>query len=231
MSALLYAQISHAAYGSRKEIPGFLLTNRLDHKGSDVQAIFGQSDQAFIIAFRGTEPIAIKDLITTILIDKQEYPYAGDEQKGLLVHSGFMAAYRSVRDVVLRLVSESPALKIVVTGHSMGGALATLAALDIQYNMPHETVEAWTYGSPRVGNAVFVETYQRWVKVTQRYVNGNDPIVKVPTTDYQHVCKPILLPGGRGFDHARDAYVQNLGGEVDPLTVKAKNLFDSFFDS
>ena len=41
---------------------------------------------------------------------------------------------------------------IVTTGHSLGGALATLAAVDLMIAFPNLTVSSQTFGSPRVGN-------------------------------------------------------------------------------
>jgi nuclear pore complex protein Nup85 len=58
--------------------------------------------------------------------------------KELMVHSGFLTAYDSVKVKVLRLVDQLTAdaskdkpWDVFVTGHSLGGALATLCAYDL----------------------------------------------------------------------------------------------------
>ncbi len=45
--------------------------------------------------------------------------------------------------------------EIFVTGHSLGGALAVFAALDIKETLPKTHVRLYTYGQPRVGNEGF----------------------------------------------------------------------------
>lgn len=48
---------------------------------------------------------------------------------------------------------------------SLGGAMATICALDIRLNLGIEDVRLYTYGSPRVGNYVFAEWFRQYVKV------------------------------------------------------------------
>lgn len=69
------------------------------------------------------------------------------------VHDGFLAAYLSVSEqtngYVNALMSQYSGYNLVVTGHSLGGALATLSALNLSSTYPDITV--YTFGSPRVG--------------------------------------------------------------------------------
>jgi len=54
------------------------------------------------------------------------------------------------------LLSDHPSASIFVTGHSLGGALAAFAALDIKLNIkPSGPVSLYTYGQPRCGNEKF----------------------------------------------------------------------------
>jgi hypothetical protein len=106
-------------------------------------------DGTTLVAFRGTQPDATADLLT----DARAYLAPWPESDGR-VHAGFAAAARAVLPDVRRwLASEPPDPgRLVLTGHSLGAALATLAASVLQ---PGLTV---TLGSPRVGDRAFAAT-------------------------------------------------------------------------
>ena len=67
------------------------------------------------------------------------------------------------------------AAQIYCTGHSLGGALALLAAYDISRAMEWVSkptkVICYTFGAPRVGNHAFAHTYDRMVPETWNIVN------------------------------------------------------------
>lgn len=74
---------------------------------------------------------------------------------------GFWIAYESVRDqlkeVTRLILDENPGVSVYITGHSMGGALAVLAAYDLAVNFSIK-VNMYNFGGPRVGNQAFVST-------------------------------------------------------------------------
>ena len=92
---------------------------------------------------------------------------------GLKVHAGFLDAWRSVRQEVMDTLDElqaeerqrtlgSPAsqLRLFVSGHSMGGAMAMLAALDLAHYKPSlRPVTTYTFAAPRVGDARFARLF------------------------------------------------------------------------
>lgn len=79
------------------------------------------------------------------------------ECKNCTVHSGFMTSWRNTRCTVVPHVEaalrDHPGYQLTLVGHSLGGAVAALAALEFQARgwEPHVT----TFGEPRVGNAAF----------------------------------------------------------------------------
>ena len=79
-----------------------------------------------------------------------------------------------------------------MTGHSLGGALATLAAAR------HQADVLWTFGAPRVGDALFARSLAG--TAIGRVVNGNDPVPAVPPPGrpwrFRHPGRPFLLRGG-----------------------------------
>lgn len=146
-----------------------------------------------------------------------------DPERLCQVHSGFLCAYENVRQQVLaaiqHLTVEHPAsgpreCRILFTGHSLGGSLAVLAALDVALNLAHvinANIELYSFGAPRVGNHAFAELYDAQVPSSFRIVNDGDMIVSglkgerllsfcSPVTcfnQYKHVGQYVLLKGGK----------------------------------
>jgi hypothetical protein len=186
--AVLCAMISRWAYGVEFKSDDFRLTARFENKATDTQGLFGIAyDNSFVIAFRGSEETGVADFITDIKFIQQVYPYEKSSNKKVKVHYGFIEAYKSVRDAVLTEAKKTTYQRIICTGHSLGAALATLCALDIQYNLPDKEVACYTYGSPKVGNKHFIESYNRRVPQTYRFVNKADLIPDIPPGNYRHV--------------------------------------------
>jgi len=97
---------------------------------------------------------------------------------------------------------------VYVTGHSLGGALATLLALELSSSQMAKNgvifVTMYNFGSPRVGNRRFAEVYNAKVKDSWRIVNHRDIIPTVPRLmGYCHVEAPVYLK----FGDSKDALV------------------------
>ena len=147
-------------------------------------------------------------------------------QKGFKaqMHRGFATAYLSVRDRIQTYVKRSQISEVILTGHSLGGALATLCGLDIQYNFPDVSVSVYTYGSPKVGNRAFVRAYNQRVPKTFRFVYGRDIVPQVPRwwMGYCHVAKKYRLGpwlnwkilSRRIRDHKISNYIESLQKRV-----------------
>ena len=88
-----------------------------------------------------------------------------------------------MRDELLEVLDEkykNEHSRIRIIGHSLGGALATIMALDIIYNVSwvaemRENVSVRTFGSPCVGNAHFVGLFNEQVIDSNRYFITLDP--------------------------------------------------------
>lgn len=107
------------------------------------------SINAIIVSFRGSEDLA--NWVTNLDAVRMNY----GKCSGCSVHEGFYKAeqgvYSTVYDEVSRLVNEYPSYQIVVTGHSLGAALATLTALDLVGDFGSK-VNLYNYGCPRLFN-------------------------------------------------------------------------------
>jgi hypothetical protein len=85
---------------------------------------------------------------------------------------------------------------LTICGHSLGGAIATLLALDVAANTqaPFNDPTIYTYASPRTGNHDFAVKYHQTVKSTYRFVDTVDLVPKLPGIfPYRHVTDAILL--------------------------------------
>ncbi len=129
-----------------------------------------------VLAFRGTEK-DFRDILTDLNIRFYKDPAGGK------VQAGFSRAYAVVADEVKKAL-EKLAVPLYITGHSLGGALATIASMRIA---PSDRIAAcYTFGSPRVGDAEFE---QKLYKVpVYRVVHAADIVSRVPlmAMGYRH---------------------------------------------
>src|SRR6185369_3424833 len=151
--------------------------------GAQAFAAFREPDRLAVVAFRGTESDSLQD----IGIDARFLP-ARWHGPGL-VHNGFARAFESVRDPV-RLWLDAVAGQragLLVCGHSLGAAQATLAAA------------AWsagqliTIGSPRVGDRAFLDSLA--ATRCRRIFNCCDLVARVPPAiaGYEHMASPTYV--------------------------------------
>ncbi|CAA7271237.1 unnamed protein product [Cyclocybe aegerita] len=109
-------------------------------------------------------------------------------------HSGFMSGFNAVGKDVLGVVSwqtsQYPSYRIVLTGHSLGGAIASLGALVVKSALPQANVVLYTYGQPRVGNTNFASYLEKMIGVNNvfRVVHTTDsvPLIFLRITGYRH---------------------------------------------
>ncbi|KAL8958030.1 MAG: hypothetical protein Q9193_004838 [Seirophora villosa] len=118
------------------------------------------------------------------------------------VHRGFHHSWYEIRDAVMenmkKAVEMHPDYRIVVTGHSLGGAVATLAAGDLRRLDEHfrTTTELYTFGSPRVANKKAATWLTAQSRFSWRITNGNDLVPRLPPRlfGYHHVRPEYWIP-------------------------------------
>jgi pimeloyl-ACP methyl ester carboxylesterase len=112
------------------------------------------------------------------------------------IHTGFLKQYLAIRDTLMKaLQKHEDADEIVITGHSLGGALATLAALDLNRQGIHK-ISTVTFGAPRVGDQLFADLFETLDTSNQsfRIFKDRDPIPQIlMSPQYFHVGKGLLL--------------------------------------
>jgi len=177
----------------------------------NTQAYIATNDDHIVVAFRGTESPAtmdgLKDILLTdaanLLIQPQgdlgtDFAAAGVAARW---HDGFMRALASIWDPLLAAVQaerQKCDRPVWITGHSLGGALALLAAWRFKRKViPIHQI--YTFGAPMVGNAETAAAIdQELPDRLFRYVNDQDPVPQLPTlsllaNSYRHPQKEILL--------------------------------------
>jgi hypothetical protein len=147
-----------------------------------------------VIAIRGTEGIDewIHDA-EFLQVTCPFLPGAGRTE------DGFTAMYNSLRtslapgspsvvNALATLPFKQAVTSLTICGHSLGGALVTLLALDVAANTTFKNPTVYSYASPRTGDPSFADTYNQVVKNTFRIANRVDlvPMLPLPPS-YLHV--------------------------------------------
>lgn len=130
-----------------------------------------------------------------------------------LVHLGFELMHRSVRrSIEAALGNVAADVRITVIGHSLGGAMATLAAVDLKRNFSRQSVDVCTFGGPRVGKFIFRSKFNREIPMCHRVTNNGDVVPHVPTmlTGWSHVGEEIEVDGATENPHSLVAYLEGL---------------------
>jgi hypothetical protein len=163
------------------------------------------TSQNQVIAFRGTRtPIEW-------LNNLHFWPEPFDLVPGTKVADGFRILYESLTTMTPGQLGADPAgglagqlnrdIPLVLTGHSLGGALATLLAVDLAVNHGFKP-QVWTFGSPMVGDAAFAAAYNAVTTVSWRIYNVVDIVPDLP---------PDLFDS---FQHVNTGYPVNSEGKV-----------------
>ncbi len=173
------------------------------------QALLASKDEHSILAFRGTEPENLGDWTSDLNIVKKRTLFGH-------IHKGFLKAWEDIaEDVITEVKSQADEGKFIwVCGHSLGGGLAQIATVYLEGVVDY----LYTFGSPRVGNKVFVKTLHNTVGDNNIYrvINNCDFVTRVP-------------PRIGGYKHAGElVYIDNDGKLL--YGVKALNWWQTFWD-
>jgi len=175
------------AYASERDVTatftaatfGFEVAVRLFSGSSGTQCYVAASDTWIVLAFRGTQVDDFWASVVDWSVDARFVPIA--DGHGDAVHAGFLKAVQDVWDGVaghLQQLQSARPRPLWITGHSLGAALATVAA-----NLCSDRadrlglVATYTYGSPRVGDQSFVRRIHGPV---WRFRNNSDLVTHVP---------------------------------------------------
>jgi hypothetical protein len=153
-----------------------------------------------VVSFRGTE--FFKDWLDDF--DFTPEPYRSIPGRGT-VHQGFQIVYEAVRENLRKLVqSKAPGCKeLLITGHSLGGALSALSAPDLLNDVAANLAPiVYTWAEPRVGHMDFVQFFDTRVNICYRIVNLWDvvPHLPPPLALYEHEGSSLHIDSGFTLD-------------------------------
>ncbi len=154
-------------------------------RNTDTQALLVQFDHAIpfaVLVFRGTEQ-HVQDYVTDLNLGELR------QSDGKVdTHRGFNRALDSVWEEIEHALKRLDC-PVFYTGHSLGGALATLAAARLR------PAALYTFGSPRVGDDDFAASLREFEDRIHRLVHGEDIVTTVPPEelDFRHVGKEVKL--------------------------------------
>jgi triacylglycerol lipase len=162
--------------------------------GNSTQCYVANNDEFLILVFRGSEIRGNFKNITEDWATNAQFVLV-DSGQGGMVHQGFKTALDEVWEKKGLLdylkTKDNSRRTFWFAGHSLGAALATLAAL--RYG---QVRGLYTYGSPRVGDGDFKQAFSI---PTYRFVNHDDVVTRVPLPPlYRHVGDMKYIDG-EGF--------------------------------
>jgi len=182
----LYEQ-NRPAQGEAQEHPARLHFFDDQKHGTDTQAFISHHDEVILICVRGTASGA------DALRDANAHQVAFGDGFGK-AHEGFYKAYRAMRDFVLLYLDQFYAgQRVLICGHSLGGAIALLLAEGLRRTPDRDyNILLYTFGAPRAADSEFTDGASALVH--HRIVNHNDPVPSVPAP-WMNTTAKLWIPG------------------------------------
>ncbi|KAF8469384.1 alpha/beta-hydrolase [Russula ochroleuca] len=216
-----YIEFARAAYCDSNKIAGWKCGGACDALPGFVPTLTGgdgagtqyfyvgywPAQSAVVVAHQGTDPKKMLAVLTDVnfnfmALDPALFPgIPGDIE----VHSGWVIEHMKTANQILaeveRLMDQYSSTKVVLVGHSLGGALAELDTMFMTLNLPESTtVRGVTFGMPRVGNVAWARFFDSQVSNFTRINNKRDPVPVVPgrLLGFRHPATEIhIQPDGK----------------------------------
>jgi hypothetical protein len=170
---------SKSSIGYRKQPPVRFIKNMVYEKGL-TRYQFIETDKEVYLVFQGTESnISWRDFIDIFTYSKKSKLFS-DTDTHIKVHSGFLSRYEEVKDHIHRVLKlfDLKNKTLVITGHGIGGAIAKLCAIDLQYSL-RQASSCIVFGDPVIGNKHFNAFFEKRVNYYS-FKNKNDFVSVTP---------------------------------------------------
>lgn len=150
-------------------------------------------EKAIVVSYRGTTSTKqlLDELITTIKCTMVA------SISGFKINKYFFDAhvmlYPDVKARVKELTEKFPTYCVWVTGHSLGGAIASLASGQLVQDgiVSRSKIALYTFGMPKVGDSNYARNHEKLVVNSWRIVHGSDPVPSNPPGSYTHHMKKV----------------------------------------
>lgn len=196
--ATQYAELAGAAYCDAEVLTSWTCGKKCIPGVNSVQVCQGTTTQAYVglwkdscfVAFEGTNGLDSVDV---------DLSTATRMMHGFPVHHGFVEEWWSLKVCIkstLESIGCGSKAGLRATGHSLGGAVCTLAVFDLKLE-GWDIVEVYTFGQPRVGKFDFVLKFDALFQGTFfRVTHGRDPFIDMPAGPwYKHVVPEVFYKG------------------------------------
>ena len=186
----------------------------------ETQCFVATSTDAVLVAFRGTTSLG--DWIANLNVLTTSRPYG-------TVHRGFLGAFQVVEQKLITILDQFPGRRLLLTGHSLGGALALVCAAEWHSRFDISWVH--TFGQPAVGK----KDFQGFLETNfgdnyYRFVNNNDIVPMVPPF-FDHAGRLIHFNGDGDIESVLGSgELEALGIDLGPVPVETPMLTQTQFD-
>jgi len=177
----------------------FELSKRITTSDKALQGYVGydHAKSRIVISFRGSANF--ENWLSNI--DIVPGPYPNGNARGISnakVHPGFYKAFQDLEDeglydAIVNISDKYPGSDVLCTGHSLGGALTSITALELKLSPKYSgldigSVDVITFGCPRVFSPSVAALFNDVIRTSWRIVNRYDLVATVPTKfmDYRH---------------------------------------------
>lgn len=197
------------------------------------------SDGRCVVSFRGS--VAWENWLADADFLRRPWPPQGSGREnpawceGCEVNTGFAQGYEEVRPSVLAFLRDLGCTSAAVTGHSLGGALASLATLDFRAELGMSVPLAYTFGKPRVGNLAYVNAFmaaaakQGAEPASWRVVHYHDPVprlqIPAPFEPSAHEVHEVYYDKKDSSSFRECESGKLVNGHEDPTCSRATSLF------
>ena len=162
-------------------------------------------EKAIAIAFRGTQHFEqLMTIAKNVLIvkDRRSFTQGGGKVLRYFLDA-FEIVWNDLEDRVYEEIKKYPSYKVWVTGHSLGGALASFASTLIMFKSKKtkDNLMLYTFGQPRVGNYDYASAHDSLVPQSFRVTHYRDIVVHLPMCK-DHPCSTQ----GKYYHHGIEVY-------------------------
>jgi|GEM_PF-636285 len=191
-----------------KERSSFQEIHSIHKTGNHASIFLWKSDsgkKGTVLCFRGTKKL--RQWIMNMLFRPHNWERfrKPDDTDAAFVHSGFYVFFKRVWPLLQEELEQCPR-PWIFTGHSLGGALATIAGIVA------EPESVYTFGSPKAGNRAFADLAAEEARFY--HIRNSDDIVPL-------LPLPDEKLGEKQFDHGGNSFWLNESGEIQGGTPDA----------
>lgn len=181
---------------------------------SQVVVVIDKEEDEILVGFRGT----INNIQQWVSdLDAVYTKWNGNSR----VHLGFYNRFNEIKTPTLTFLrqaqKELPNGNVIISGHSMGGAVATLFASYLVDTMKIQPTYVYTYGSPRVGDGTFAKYVDKqFGDRLVRVINEWDMVTDLPPMilQYRHTGKLVICKTGTTDCTEKNRLDENPGGII-----------------